>query len=184
MIEGFYRLLQHVLSALLAVMTMIIFAQVVARYGFGAPLVWSEEAARYLQIWLVLLGAVVLFRRDEHIAIDLVHRNLPPLGQKIATLAAGIVMAAMFAVCFYWAMVMVTGARPQYSPALQLPMAVIYWGAPVLFGLLALEALRLTWRAAVDRPGEGIHDRPIDPSEAAIDESAAEALRPPSTRRD
>ena len=45
---------------------VILFSGVVARYVFNAPLVWSDELASILFLWLAMLGAVVAFRRDEH----------------------------------------------------------------------------------------------------------------------
>ena len=45
---------------------MILFSGVVARYVFNAPLVWSDELASILFLWLAMLGAVIAFRRDEH----------------------------------------------------------------------------------------------------------------------
>jgi len=45
---------------------VILFSGVVARYGFDHPLVWSDELASMLFLWLAMLGAVIAFRRDEH----------------------------------------------------------------------------------------------------------------------
>ena len=45
---------------------VILFAGVVARYVLHAPLIWSDELASILFLWLAMLGAVVAFRRGEH----------------------------------------------------------------------------------------------------------------------
>src|SRR5262245_49731423 len=45
---------------------VILFAGVVARYALQQPIVWSDELASILFLWLAMLGAVVAFRRDEH----------------------------------------------------------------------------------------------------------------------
>src|SRR5580692_2562598 len=52
--------------ALVAAEIVILFAGVVARYVFDAPLVWSDELASTLFLWLAMLGAVVALRRGEH----------------------------------------------------------------------------------------------------------------------
>jgi TRAP-type C4-dicarboxylate transport system permease small subunit len=44
----------------------ILFGGVVSRYVFDRPLVWSDELVSTLFLWLAMLGAVVAFRRDEH----------------------------------------------------------------------------------------------------------------------
>ncbi|MFY9694439.1 MAG: TRAP transporter small permease subunit, partial [Xanthobacteraceae bacterium] len=53
-------------AALVAAEIAILFSGVVARYVFDAPLVWSDELASMLFLWLAMLGAVIAFRRDEH----------------------------------------------------------------------------------------------------------------------
>lgn len=54
-------------AALLVVAEIVVlFAGVVARYGFHRPLVWSDELASILFLWLAMLGAAVAFRRGEH----------------------------------------------------------------------------------------------------------------------
>ena len=45
---------------------VILFAGVVARYGLHRPLIWSDELASILFLWLAMLGAAVAFRRAEH----------------------------------------------------------------------------------------------------------------------
>src|SRR5271165_1525997 len=55
-----------VVAALVAAEIAILFAGVVSRYAFNRPLVWSDELASTLFLWLAMLGAVIAFRRDEH----------------------------------------------------------------------------------------------------------------------
>lgn len=61
----------------LALLSIFVVAQVVCRYALGAPLTWSEELARYMQIWMVMLGSAVMMRKGGHLAIDLVTASLP-----------------------------------------------------------------------------------------------------------
>ncbi len=53
-------------AALVAAEIVILFGGVVSRYVFDQPLVWSDELASILFLWLAMLGAVIAFRRDEH----------------------------------------------------------------------------------------------------------------------
>ena len=53
-------------GVLVAVETAILFAGVVSRYVFREPLTWSDELASILFLWLAMLGAVVAYRRGEH----------------------------------------------------------------------------------------------------------------------
>ena len=56
---------------------VILFGGVVARYGFDHPLVWSDELASMLFLWLAMLGAVIAFRRDEHMRMTAAVAMLP-----------------------------------------------------------------------------------------------------------
>ncbi|WP_316168510.1 MULTISPECIES: TRAP transporter large permease subunit [unclassified Bradyrhizobium] len=66
-IEFALGLLVEIPAALLVVAEIVIlFAGVVARYALHQPLIWSDELASILFLWLAMLGAVVAFRRGEH----------------------------------------------------------------------------------------------------------------------
>ena len=59
-------------------MFFIIFSLVISRYIFNYSFPWAEELARYLMIWMVLLTAGVILRKDEHIRVDLFSEIIPP----------------------------------------------------------------------------------------------------------
>src|SRR5262245_9711749 len=60
------RVIEIVAAILIAVEVIILFAGVISRYFLESPLVWSDELAEILFLWLATLGAVVAFRRNEH----------------------------------------------------------------------------------------------------------------------
>src|SRR5436309_947060 len=57
---------------------VILFAGVVARYGLRRPLIWSDELASILFLWLAMLGAAVAFRRSEHMRMTAIVANANP----------------------------------------------------------------------------------------------------------
>src|SRR3954453_3989724 len=66
-LEAWLGALVEIPAALLVVAEIIIlFAGVVARYGLHRPLIWSDELASILFLWMAMLGAAVAFRRGEH----------------------------------------------------------------------------------------------------------------------
>jgi TRAP-type C4-dicarboxylate transport system permease small subunit len=64
-------------AALVAAEIVILLSGVVARYVFNRPLVWSDELASMLFLWLAMLGAVIAFRRDEHMRMTACVGMLP-----------------------------------------------------------------------------------------------------------
>src|SRR5436309_15875337 len=72
--RSIFASLEHILGTLVEIPAailvvaeiVILFAGVVARYGLRRPLIWSDELASILFLWLAMLGAAVAFRRSEH----------------------------------------------------------------------------------------------------------------------
>jgi tripartite ATP-independent transporter DctM subunit len=106
---------------------LILFGGVVSRYVFDRPLVWSDELASTLFLWLAMLGAVIAFRRDEHMRMTACVAMLPRHWRAaLDTFATGAALAFLLLI-----------AWPTYQYALyQLPITTS-----------ALE-ITDTWRAA------------------------------------
>ena len=69
----------EVVAALLVVAEIVIlFAGVVSRYAFHQPILWSDELASILFLWLAMLGAVVALRRDEHMRMTAIVGMVSP----------------------------------------------------------------------------------------------------------
>src|ERR1700745_1599244 len=79
--------LKAVIAACLAVMVVLVFGNVVLRYGFNSGITISEELSRWLLVWLTFLGAIVAMREHAHLGVDTLIRALPPLGKKICFVA-------------------------------------------------------------------------------------------------
>ena len=58
-------------------MTLAVLAQVFGRYVFNYSISWTEETAKFAQIWVVLMGAGITMRRGLHVAVDVLAAMLP-----------------------------------------------------------------------------------------------------------
>src|SRR5215470_15106698 len=72
------RLVEIPAALLVVAEIVILFAGVVARYGLHSPLIWSDELASILFLWLAMLGAAVAFRRAEHMRMTAIVANARP----------------------------------------------------------------------------------------------------------
>lgn len=88
------RCLDLVAAALIVFEVCLLFSGVVARYAFHHPIVWSDELAGSVFLWLGMLGAVIALRKGEHLAFNALSRRVSPRTQ--AWLQA-LVMAVVFA---------------------------------------------------------------------------------------
>lgn len=73
------RTVDTAVAILIVIEVLILFAGVVARYLLRSPLVWSDELASILFLWLAMLGAVVAFRRSEHMRMTTFVTMAPPI---------------------------------------------------------------------------------------------------------
>jgi len=93
-LRGGARAADIFLVACLAGMVVMVFSNVVLRYGFDTGLVFSEEASRYLFVWMIFVGAVVAMREHLHIGMDGLVRRLPRRGKLACFVLSSVLMIA------------------------------------------------------------------------------------------
>ena len=135
--------LELTLCAILLAMTAVTFAQVVARYVFEAPLSWSEELARYLQVWLIMLGSAVCLRKGLHLTVDYAVHSLPSSAKRTLRLVSLAAIIFFLGVVFVSGVLLIAATVSQRTPALQVPIWVVYLAIPVGSFLMLLESVEL-----------------------------------------
>ena len=124
----FLDVLEKVEKAILAVtvgiMVIIIAYQVIMRYIFAHANSWSEELARYLFIYDVMIGAAIAIRRNSHLQIDILINLMKPKVRTILTIIATLAgMVFMVFLLSYSITLVQTGARTM-SAGLGIPMSI------------------------------------------------------------
>ena len=155
------------LAALVAAMTCVTFAQVLSRYVLNSPLIWSEELARYLFVWVVLLGGALGVRGGEHFGLDLLKHAMSPAVRSVVGTVASVIVAAFLVVLLITGLREAHQAAGQTSPVLEVGLHWAYLAIPVgaAFGLLHMAGRWLRLGPAV-RPLDPLHDAGM-PSEQA-----------------
>jgi TRAP-type C4-dicarboxylate transport system permease small subunit len=95
------RVLEAFLAFCLIAMVVMVFGNVVLRYGFDSGIVMSEELSRFAFIWLVFVGAVVAMHEGAHLGVDSMVKALPR-GGKIACLVASELLILVCCAMFFW----------------------------------------------------------------------------------
>jgi tripartite ATP-independent transporter DctM subunit len=96
--QAFFGVIENVAALLLIGEICILFAGIVARYVFHAPLIWSDELAQMMFIWLAMLGAVIALRRGEHMRMSTFVNNASP-GTRTLLETVAIIAAIVFLGC-------------------------------------------------------------------------------------
>ncbi|WP_019670658.1 TRAP transporter small permease [Eudoraea adriatica] len=134
------KILARLLILIMSIMVINVLWQVFSRYFLGAPSSFTDELARYLMIWVGILGAAYVSGRNKHVAIDVLPSRLSTKTQKKLKLIVRvlIILFCLFALVIGGSrLVYVTYVLDQYSPALQMPLAAVYIIIPVS-GLLII----------------------------------------------
>lgn len=145
-LDTFCRRLNQIVETLLfgmgITMAAIVAAQVFYRYVLNASLFWSEEAARFLLVWLTFLGATTAYYRGSHPGIDALTRRLPAMARRVAAVAANGAAAGLAMVMIVYGFRFAWFVRLQISPALSLPKWVVFAVIPVTGLLLLVQVAR------------------------------------------
>jgi TRAP-type C4-dicarboxylate transport system permease small subunit len=83
LIDRCCRWINLLIAMALAVMVVLVFGNVVLRYGFNSGISVSEELSRWLFVWITFLGAIVAVKEQGHLGTDILLNRLPPIGQRI-----------------------------------------------------------------------------------------------------
>ena len=91
-VEGYFHLLKFLIVLCLALMVILVFGNVVLRYGFNTGITISEELSRWFFVYVTFLGAIVAMREHAHLGVDSLVRRLSPLGKKICFIVSQLLM--------------------------------------------------------------------------------------------
>jgi TRAP-type C4-dicarboxylate transport system permease small subunit len=127
---------------LLAGLAVLVCLGVFFRYVLNSSLVWYDEFASYMLVWLTFYGAVVADYHRRHIGFDLVVGKLAPPARKVADVVAELAVLGFQFVLFYYGWVLTE--RMGDETAISLPWVKVTWISsvlPITGGLLLLISL-------------------------------------------
>lgn len=136
------RALELAIAGFLALMVVLVFGNVVLRYGFNSGIVISEELSRWLFIWLTFMGALVALRENAHLGTDMLVSRLPVGGKKTCLLVSQLCMLYINWLFFSGSLQQARINWDVLAPVSGGSMAIVYLSG-VVFSLLA-GALLLT----------------------------------------
>jgi len=142
------RAIEWLLVGLLAVMVILVFGNVVLRYGFNSGIVFSEEVSRFVFMWLTLLGALVAMHDGAHLGMTSVIARLPERGQRVCRFLSDAVMLACCTLLAHGTWKQVVLAMDDRAPVSGVPMGVVFSALLVCAVGIALLLLKSLWRQA------------------------------------
>ena len=129
--RALYRMLQFLITLLIAAMLVPVTLQIAARFIDFIPMyIWTEEVARFCLIWLIMLGATIAVRDGTHFEVDVLPAPRSARGKAVARL---IVHVSIFLVALIFAIFGVRFAGfgyIQHSEMTGINMATLYVAWP------------------------------------------------------
>lgn len=129
------------LILLLVAMACIVFVNVVLRYTTGDSIVWAEEVARHLMIWVTFLGAGLVLRFGGHVAIDNLHQAVSTRSARWLRTVVAVGIGVFCLVMTYFSVLYVWATRFQTTAATDIPISFIYLAMPMGFLLMFVHLL-------------------------------------------
>jgi TRAP-type C4-dicarboxylate transport system permease small subunit len=136
LIDRLCRLLSAVMVLFLGIMVVLVFGNVVLRYGFNSGITLSEELSRWLFVWMTFLGALVALRSHHHLGTDSLIARLPVRGKKICLGASHLLMLYLCWLMFRGSWQQTVINRGTTSAVMEASMAWFY-AAGVFFSVFA-----------------------------------------------
>lgn len=151
LIDHICRVFSYLMVLCLASMVVMVFGNVVLRYGFNSGITASEELSRWLFVWMTYLGALVAVRNHAHLGTDSLVSRLPVAGRKFCFAVAHLLM-------LYVCWLMVEGGWKQTvinygttSAVMEASMAWFYGSGVVFAALAALVIVHELWKLLTGR---------------------------------
>ena len=187
---------ETLIALLLAAMTLITFANVIARYVFNDNILWALETTVFLFAWLVLLGASYGVKKQFHIGVDVLLMVVPPPVRKALAIIATLCCLAFSVMLLkgswdYWYPFTTTRAfletddvpMPEFLQFFadwlnygeryeKMPRFIPYAILPLSMALLTLRFVQLLWRVITGKADTIIasHEAEEPPADLVVDE--------------
>lgn len=150
-IDRFCRLLDGLVALLLAAMVVLVFGNVVLRYTMNTGITVSEEASRWLFVWMTFLGAVVALKEHGHLGTDMLVSRLPRGGKRLC-----LVLSQLLMLWATWLLFSGSLAQVRINADVEAPVTGasvgIFYAAGIAFAVPAgLLLLRELWRTLSNR---------------------------------
>ncbi len=145
------RAVNWFLALLMAAMVVIISAQVWYRFILNDPLSWSEEAGRYLFVWISFMGAAAGVRYQVHLGIDLMDKILSPKQYKWVVILMNLIIQVFLLMIIYWGFKILGVIKFQESPSMHISMRYPYMAVPVGAIFMFINSVRVMVTAIQDR---------------------------------
>jgi TRAP-type C4-dicarboxylate transport system permease small subunit len=140
------RVIDYTMALLLSFMVVLVFGNVVLRYGFNSGISASEELSRYSFVWLIFLGAAVGLYRRDHMGVNTLVRMLPRGGQVVMAIVGELLMLGCCGLLVFGGIAQAIINHDNLSPGTKLPVSLLYAPGALAAAIMCLVLLHSLFR--------------------------------------
>lgn len=118
--------MEWLLICIFGAMVVLVFGNVVLRYGFNYGIIFSEEVSRFLFVWMVFLGSVLMLRDNGHLGVHTLTKLLPLAGKKVCKFIGDATTLACCLLMTYGGWKIVLLNMRSIAPVSEIPIGVVY----------------------------------------------------------
>lgn len=138
LLDPIMKCLEWLAVAVLGLSIIFVVIQIVSRYVFSSPVPWTEQGARYLFVWLVMIAIPISYYKGNAFAFDLILEKFP---QKVALIVSTItnLLCLVFTVYYFWqSLQLCITAGWRVSSGIPIKMGYLYVAQPICAITLSL----------------------------------------------
>ena len=150
-IDWFFKGLEFLVVLALVAMVVMVFGNVVLRYGFNSGITVSDEMSRYCFIWLTYIGAMIAMRERGHLGVDTLVKHLPRAGKKACLFLSEALMLFTNVLFFVGTWKMHELQVTNVSPVVGISMIWVYGVGYVVAVVMAIFNLSVLFRLVSGR---------------------------------
>lgn len=140
--------IEHAINFIIALcvsgMTILIFTNVILRYVFHSGITWAEEMSRFMFIWMVFLGSILVLKDESHIGMEILVRRVPEKIRRFLLMIGNIIILFISLVVLIGSWKMTLASIGGKAPATGLPLTLMYGiGIIMSVGMLLIAAMNL-----------------------------------------
>ena len=141
-------------GGLFLTMFVVFLVQITARFGFGKPLPWTDEAAVVLYVWVILWSAATIVPEREHVVFDLLWNRAGKRTRMAMRITGNLLVGGLAAVAVPATWDYVHFMRRESTPVLGIPFMWVFMPFVILMAALVL---RSAWAILAAVRGQGLH---------------------------
>lgn len=135
-------------AALFVALFLVFMVQIAARFGFGRPLPWTDEAAVVLYVWVILWASAFVVAEREHVMFDLVWNACGRRARQVMRITGNLMLGGLAAWALPASWDYVQFMAREGTPVLGIPFMWVFLPFVLLLAALVLRSVVNIWRAA------------------------------------